>query len=151
MALGRSFLSVRVPTESKRKLKSLAAARGMTLQELVGKLVEDHLEGSAPTENRPLDLSLVLRRLRRHRTDLEARGIAELYVFGSLVRGEAGIDSDVDLAVVFPPHVRPSLTSLASLRAELAAELGCRVDLVELRSLRPQLRAEFDRDAVQVF
>jgi hypothetical protein len=51
---------------------------------------------------------------------------AGLWAFGSVARGEAWTDSDIDLVAEFDPTARVSLTGLASLRADLADFAGLR-------------------------
>ena len=76
----------------------------------------------------------------------ERYGARDVRVFGSLARGEAGPESDVDLLVKLAPAV--TLLKHAALFRELEALLGRRVDLVSERGLRPRGRASVLRDAV---
>ena len=76
----------------------------------------------------------------------ERYGARDVRVFGSLARGEAGPESDVDLLVKLAPGV--TLLKHAALVRELEALLGRRVDLVSERALRPRVRASVLRDAV---
>ena len=57
----------------------------------------------------------VVATLRAHETDLRAAGIQSLALFGSVARGDADPDSDVDLAVKFDPAARISLIGLVRL------------------------------------
>ena len=59
-------------------------------------------------------------------------------VFGSLVRGEMHADSDIDFLVDFDEEY--SLLDLAGLLVGLEDLLGCKVDVVPRRALRPFLR-----------
>lgn len=56
-------------------------------------------------------------------------GIRRLSLFGSVLRGEAGLDSDVDLLVEFKPGTPVGLIRLAGLEIELSKLLGEKVDL----------------------
>jgi predicted nucleotidyltransferase len=143
-----AFLSVRVPPAVRNRVKAAAAARGQTVQDLVGDLVERFL---AEENRQPPSLSGVLARLREHEADLRRRGIAGLWVFGSVARGEARPDSDVDLVAEFDPVARVSLTGLASLRADLSDMLATPADLAEWRILRPPVRERAEREAVRAF
>lgn len=69
----------------------------------------------------------VLRRLRAALPTLLA-----VHAFGSQVQGTAGPDSDLDLAVLVAG--RADVLQLWQLSQELAAELGCAVDLLDLRT-----------------
>ncbi|ACB33545.1 DNA polymerase beta domain protein region [Leptothrix cholodnii SP-6] len=54
------------------------------------------------------------------------------YAFGSRVQGTARADSDLDLAVLVPGYADP--LALWSLAADLSAQAGCDVDLLDLRA-----------------
>jgi uncharacterized protein len=75
-------------------------------------------------------------------------GATRVRLFGSVARGEAGPDSDVDLLVEFAPD--RSLLDHAALIDELEDLLGCEVDVVNERALRPELRERVLREAVPV-
>ncbi|MBV9251508.1 MAG: nucleotidyltransferase domain-containing protein [Acetobacteraceae bacterium] len=142
------FLSVRLPAAERDRLKAAAAARGASVQDLVGSLVQRFL---AEEVRGPPDLSAVLAVLRSREHSLRARGIAALWVFGSVVRGQARTDSDVDLMMDFVPDARISLVGLASLRADLSDLLGAPADLVERVAMRSGARAAAEREAVRVW
>jgi predicted nucleotidyltransferase len=59
-------------------------------------------------------------------------------VFGSVVRGESGEASDVDFLVEFGPGC--GLFEYAALVRELETTLGCKVDVVSEKALRPRLK-----------
>src|SRR5271170_6066375 len=64
--------------------------------------------------------------------------IARLEVFGSVARGEAKPESDVDLLVTFSPDVPQGMAHFAfvdDLEKELERLLGCKVDLIEREAL----------------
>ncbi|WP_428391769.1 nucleotidyltransferase family protein [Lichenicoccus sp.] len=124
-----------------------AAARGETVQGLVGGLLERFLveEGRKPPALGP-----VLGKLRAHATELKAHGMTALWVFGSVARGTARADSDIDLFAEFNSKARLSLVGLASLRAELSELLGSSADLVERSALHASVRESAEREAVRV-
>ena len=68
--------------------------------------------------------------------------IAELSLFGSAARGEAGPDSDIDLLVRFEEGEAWSTLDLARLVIELEQLLGREVDLVEERALENPFKRE---------
>lgn len=74
-------------------------------------------------------------------------GVAAVYVFGSVARGEDRGDSDVDVAVLFDEA--PAATFAAQpygLEAELERRLGRAVDLVVLNRAPVDLRIRVQRD-----
>jgi predicted nucleotidyltransferase len=65
--------------------------------------------------------------------------IAELSVFGSVARGDAGPDSDLDLLYVFQPDAVVGW-DIVRLEDELSELFGRKVDLVSKRYLNPRMR-----------
>lgn len=88
--------------------------------------------------------------LRSHRGEIlgiaERRGMGAVRVFGSISRGEAGETSDIDLLV--QPEPGRSLLDIGGFAADLEELLGCRVDIVSERGLRPRFRDRVLHDAV---
>ena len=66
--------------------------------------------------------------------------VRQLSVFGSVARGQARSDSDVDLLVEFFPDAGIGLIRYAGLMLALAELLGRKVDLVTKPALKPALR-----------
>jgi len=73
--------------------------------------------------------------------------VKELYLFGSALRDDFGLDSDIDLAVVFSRNgVAGSFDQYFDFKTELEGLLRRPVDLVCARSIRNSvLREELDR------
>jgi len=76
----------------------------------------------------------------------ERRGAHNVRVFGSVARGEQRPDSDIDFLVDFEPG--RSLLDLTGLWLDLEGTLGCKVDVVSSRGLRPRVAPEVMRDAI---
>lgn len=72
-------------------------------------------------------------------------GAHNVRVFGSVARGEADADSDVDFLVDMEPG--RSLFDLGGLQYELERLLGCRVDVVTGPGLKPRIRARVLQEA----
>lgn len=73
-------------------------------------------------------------------------GIVELSVFGSVARGEARADSDLDLLYVLGPGQHLGF-SINQLEDDLSALFGRRVDLVSKKALHRSIRAAVLADA----
>lgn len=73
-------------------------------------------------------------------------GVSEIRVFGSMARGDAGPDSDVDLLVEVKGPTPAWFPG--GLVTELEQLLGRRVDVVEPSALRESLREKVLREAV---
>lgn len=70
-------------------------------------------------------------------------------LFGSVVRNEAGTESDVDVLVEMSDRTRPY--DFFNLQADLSDYLGHHVDLVEFTALHPRLKDRILADAVTVY
>lgn len=79
------------------------------------------------------------KRIGAHRDELASAGVRRLGVYGSVARGEAGPESDIDVLVEF--ETTPDLFEFAALRDRLAEILGRPVDLATPQGLKPRLRA----------
>lgn len=81
----------------------------------------------------------ILRIARRH-------GAINVRVFGSVARGAARADSDVDFLVDLDEG--RSLLDLGGLLMDLQKFLGCPVDVVTEKGLRPRIRDRVLREAM---
>jgi predicted nucleotidyltransferase len=98
-----------------------------------------------------MDRDSAIRTLKAHEAELRALGVKRLSLFGSLARGEAGPESDVDLAVTLDPERKIGLFRYAALREQLADMLGREVDMVSEPVSKARLQARIDQDRVHVF
>jgi predicted nucleotidyltransferase len=74
--------------------------------------------------------------------------IRQLSLFGSVLKGTAGPDSDIDLLVEFEPNGKPGLLQLAAMEDELSTLAGGRrVDLRTKEDLSKYFRDEVVRTA----
>ena len=81
------------------------------------------------------------------RAELAELGVRSLDIFGSVARGEAAADSDVDLLVDFDRPI--GLFHFFRVQRRLEQILSCRVDLVMREAVKPQLRDRIFREAVR--
>ena len=86
----------------------------------------------------PLTREQAIERILASEQEIRALGVQRLALFGSVVRGEARMDSDVDLLVQFCPGAETSERFLA-LCDLLEARLGHPVELVTVEALSPFL------------
>ncbi len=98
---------------------------------------------------RPIRLEDVKQALATHKAQLKEQGVKTLSVFGSVARGNAGPDSDVDLLVEFDRsvglfhfiHVRDFLEQLLQ---------GAQIDLVMRDAVYEELKEDIYGEAVNV-
>jgi predicted nucleotidyltransferase len=90
----------------------------------------------------------------RHRDTLDA--ILERYraanprLFGSVARGDATSESDIDLLVDLMPDAGNELLRVAGIAEELSGLLGTRVDVAAASLLRGEVSASALADSVAV-
>jgi predicted nucleotidyltransferase len=86
----------------------------------------------------PLTREEAIERLLESEPEIRALGVQRLALFGSVARGQARPDSDVDLLVQFLPGAKTYERFLA-LSELLERRLGHRVELVTVEALSPFL------------
>ena len=96
-----------------------------------------------------MDRETVIRTLREHEPELRAAGVLSLRLFGSVARGEARPNSDVDLMARFENGL--SIIDLAEIECVLSDLLGARVDLSQEGRLKDPIREEAEREALLAF
>ena len=98
-----------------------------------------------------ISLEQVVNILRSNADALRARGIVHAAVFGSIARGDAGPDSDIDILVDLEPGKPSGMFEYVRLQHDVAHLFGHKVDLVERQALKPLVREEALKDAVNAF
>jgi predicted nucleotidyltransferase len=98
-----------------------------------------------------MDKSIIIEKLREREAELKAAGILRLSVFGSVARGDATAQSDVDLMGDFDRAKNLTVFDMAGLEVRLADILGTPVDLADRRMLKAPVRAKAEREAVLAF
>ena len=86
--------------------------------------------------------------LKDHGAQIRGYGVKSLALFGSVARDEATTKSDVDLLVEFEGQV--TFDCYMDLKFFLEDSLGCSVDLVSRKMLKPQIRDIVEREAIYV-
>jgi uncharacterized protein len=79
---------------------------------------------------------------------MRRRGVVRASVFGSVARGEATEESDVDFLVEFEKG--RTLLDLSGLRLDLSEALGCDVDVTTPGALHPEMRDQILSEVVQI-
>lgn len=97
-----------------------------------------------------MDREQVISLLRAYETELHHSGVSRLYLFGSVARGQARPDSDVDL-FFDTDNPRFSLIELVDVQERVNAILGTESDVMTRASLHPLLRPQIEAEALRVF
>lgn len=93
----------------------------------------------------------ILSTLAANRAALSARHVERAALFGSVARGEAGPDSDIDVLVEFEAGAPVTVYDYAAVKRFVSDLLGGGVDVVDRANLDDRMRAAVDRDAVYAF
>ena len=127
----------------------IARALQVEPREILGKKGAAYLflDGS----QRP-EVDTIVRTIRAKQRALRKEGVAHLSLFGSVARGNAAPDSDIDVIIEPLPSAKFSLFDLAGVSEILRHALGRDVDVVTKKSLsESSIRAIAERDSVRVF
>jgi uncharacterized protein len=81
---------------------------------------------------------------------LRRYGVVRAGIFGSVARGEAGPQSDLDLLVEYRKEPRMSLHDLVELYEELCQIAGRKVEMIEYHLLRQRIRQRVLDEAVSI-
>jgi predicted nucleotidyltransferase len=77
--------------------------------------------------------------LRTEKDSLRRKGVTDIGLFGSYVRGEATDESDIDILIDLSDDSPMTLFSLTELEQELSLKLKQKVDMVIRRDLKPAI------------
>jgi uncharacterized protein len=95
-----------------------------------------------------MDRDTIISLLTKKRDHLFKLGVRSLALFGSVARGEANPNSDVDLLVdMEPPYTFDRYIQTKFFLEDL---LECSVDLVISDTLKPQVRPGVEKEAIRV-
>ena len=98
-----------------------------------------------------VELRGVLETLKQHEPELRRLGVRHAAVFGSVARGEARPDSDVDVLVDLDPERPIGVFEYARLKLFIGGLLGGASDVVNRKTLKPLLRDSILRDSINAF
>jgi uncharacterized protein len=77
-----------------------------------------------------------------------SHGAQNVRVFGSLARGEAGPDSDIDILVELD-HGR-GLLDIIAIKQDLEDLMGCDVDVLTEAAISPYIREQVLKEAISL-
>jgi uncharacterized protein len=89
--------------------------------------------------------------LQRHAPDLRALGVRHLSIFGSLARGEAEADSDIDLLVDLDARKSLDIVDYAGIARKIEQLVQRPVDLARRDKLKPHVAATALAEEIRIF
>ncbi len=96
-----------------------------------------------------MDIGKVLKDKRQKILEVAAKhGAHNVQIFGSLARGEAGPDSDLDILIKLDPD--RSLLDIIAIKQDLEDLLGCKVDVVTEAAISPYIRERVLEEVVSL-
>ncbi len=93
----------------------------------------------------------VIATLRANEAALRLRGVAHAALFGSVARGQAGPDSDIDIMVEIDPAAEVDLYDYIGITRFIGDLFTGKVDVSNRASLKAHVRPAAERDAVHAF
>ncbi|MCI0507207.1 MAG: nucleotidyltransferase family protein [Gammaproteobacteria bacterium] len=94
-----------------------------------------------------MDKDTAIKLIAENRMKLNRLGVASLSLFGSIARGEARPDSDIDVLVEFSRPV--GMFEFLDLKEFLESIFNRKVDLATTESLKHQLRDQILKEAIR--
>ena len=139
-------IAFRSSADLREGLRQLARRQGRSMQAVL----EDMCSRAIASEGETPTLAGVIRRLRPHASELERLGIRQLYVYGSVARGEARPWSDVDLFADLTDEQGWNIVRWGHVLDRLEEILARRVDFAARRSLPEDVCRRAEAEAVAV-
>lgn len=98
-----------------------------------------------------MDSRQIIETLRQHEDELHRQGVAHIALFGSVARGDARPDSDIDILIDLNPDARLSVFDYVGLKDYIAGLFEADVDVVNRKGLKPYLKPAVLAETVDAF
>ena len=98
-----------------------------------------------------MDRDQILARLRDHAPNLRRHGVVRAALFGSIARGEARPDSDIDIMVELDHEIVRTLFDYVGVKLVIEDLFEAEVDVVDRQGLKPDVRPFVMADSIYAF
>jgi len=105
--------------------------QGLCQTRVAGRGEEVYLKG--------MDRQSIIATLKQHEAELRRLGVRHAALFGSAARGDAGPDSDIDIAIDLDEDAVPDLFAYAGMKRYIAGLFPGSVDVVDRAALKPEV------------
>src|SRR5262245_25890031 len=114
--------------------------------------MKDAVKKADTTRRRPLaHRSAIVAELRAHASEIRARGVTSLSLFGSRARGEERADSDLDVLIDYDSDRPFTLYDLVCVERLLERLTGLKVHVATSDAFRAHRLSRVTKDAISVF
>jgi uncharacterized protein len=98
-----------------------------------------------------MDKNRIISTLLANRAELERQGVLHAALFGSMARGDATAESDIDIMIDLDPAHGMGVFEYVGLKEYIAGLFDIRVDVVNRNGLKPYVKPSVLADAIHVF
>ena len=98
-----------------------------------------------------MNSAAVIAVLREHESELRRQGVTHAALFGSVARGDAGPDSDLDIMVQIDPAADVNLYDYVGITQFIGDLFAGRADVSDRKMLIEPVRREAEREAIFAF
>jgi uncharacterized protein len=107
--------------------------------------------GQVMKKVKSVNLDKIINILKKHKEELKKRySIKEIGVFGSYVRGEDKVKSDLDILIEFEEDADVDLLKFVNMENYLSEIIGIKVDLVEKSGLKPRIGKRILKEVISI-
>ena len=98
-----------------------------------------------------MDKNRIIATLLENRAELERQGVLHAALFGSMARGDATAESDIDIMIETDPEARHTVYDYVGIKDYIAGLFDMKVDVVNRRGLKPRVEPSVLADAIDAF